>query len=86
MKHILQVNTQGIRGSKPKAENKGWAMLHLSSKGHALMQLSADTFEGEGKDYKERENIEIDIYFPSTGGLRWRGSIAELKAVLFPNT
>ena len=82
MKHSLQISTQGIRGGKTATKNVGWGLLTLQTNGYNLCQISADTFEGSGTDYKERENIEIEIYFTGMAG-RWRGTIAELKQKLF---
>ena len=85
MKNKLTVTMQGIQGGKNKNEDKGYCLLTAYNKGVIQCQISVDTFEGSGKDYKEREQPQIEIYFPSINGeKRFIGTADQLSKILFP--
>lgn len=80
MKLNLRNTTQGIRGGKNNHKDVGYSLTTVNKNGSAIVQISVDTFEGEGSTYKERENAHIEIYFP--GFEMWKGTPEQLKAAL----
>lgn len=83
MKNLQLANyEQGIRGGKGKSSECGYSLLTAKKDGKEAVQISIDTFEGAGKDYKMREDIHIEIYF--SGFEMWRGTPDQLKQILNP--
>ncbi len=83
MKNLQLSNyTQGVQGGKGQSRECGYSLLTARKGGADKVQISIDTFEGQGKDYKERENPHIEIYFP--GFEMWRGTPDQLKEMLKP--
>ena len=83
MNHLQLSNyTQGVRGGKAKSNESGYTLLTARKNGKDVVQISIDTFEGQGQTYKERENPHIEIYFK--GFEMWRGTPDELKKILNP--
>ena len=81
----LSVYTQGVRGGKGKSMEQGYSLLTCYESGHTIAQVSIDTFEGTGKNYKERESFVVDISFRSIDGeMHFRGTLKELQEKLFP--
>lgn len=76
----LTATTQGVMGGKNNNKECGYSLLTAKKGGIGQVQISIDLFEGSGKDYKERENPQIEIYFPSSG--IWIGTASELKEIL----
>lgn len=83
MKNLNLSNyTQGIRGGKGKSVECGYSLLTAEKGGQKAIQISIDTFEGQGQHYKERENPHIEIYFP--GYENWIGTPDQLKELINP--
>jgi hypothetical protein len=65
MKSEITVRTQGIKGGNAKFENKGCVTIYATDRGQNRSDLviEADSFEGYGKDYKQRDNTIINVVF-----------------------
>ena len=70
----LRVKTQGIRGGKMKMNQQGYAEIVFSNDRDFI---AFDNFVGFGKDYKQREDVLINI---SSGvhGIVFTGTFDEL--------
>jgi len=83
MKNLELANyTQGIRGGKGKLVECGYSLITAKVDGKETVQISVDTFEGAGENYKQREAPYIEIYFQ--GFEMWRGTSEQLKALINP--
>lgn len=78
----LRSTTQGIRGGKNKNASVGYAAIQIMQKGQSMCDISVDSYEGYGDDYKEREQAIITISFHDGVTIPFHGTTEELKKKL----
>ena len=75
----LIVRTQNKKGNEPKLkDNVGRVDILIDDS--AYINISIDSFEGQGDSYKQRESSEIVIC--ANGFEEFRGTLKELVAIL----
>jgi len=80
----LTTTYQGVRGGKNHNNASGYGMLSFYKNGSNKVDISVDTFEGFGADYKEREDAQITISFHDGKTVPFHGTADELKKLLNP--
>ena len=79
MEAELIVRTQNKKGNEPKLkDNVGRVDILIDDS--AYINISIDSFEGQGDSYKQRESSEIVIC--ANGFEEFRGTLKELVAIL----
>ena len=79
MEAELIVRTQNKKGNEPKLkDNVGRVDILIDDS--AYINISIDSFEGQGDSYKQRESSEIVIC--ADGFEEFRGTLKELVAIL----
>jgi len=76
----IQLETQGIKGGKTKAQKVGFVLVCLR---HEQDRITIDDFDGYGHDYKQRELQLIEII--ENGEVLFSGDKYELFEILKSN-
>ena len=78
----LKTTTQGIQGGNFKSEKTGLSLISVYNDDsiNSVFDIKVDGYQGQGKDYKQREKALITIYFDDKE--YWTGTAEELKKVL----
>lgn len=73
----IGITTQGIKGRQTKTQKVGYALIELR---HNHDRITIDDFEGQGSNYKQREEQKIEII--KNGETLFSGSKYELFEIL----
>lgn len=72
----MLVSTTGVKGGKPNTSKQGKVYIETLDENVLII----DSYQGQGNNYKERTEEEIQILF--NDGTQWTGTFKQLKKQL----